>query len=101
MDSPSRFCQTASKERERMDLSSEGRMQKTTSIPPRTRLGPVELTIASLDRQIPFYQDYLGLRLRQREPGRAELGGGGETLLRLIEPPAARRLGRPAAPCLP
>jgi len=75
-----------------MDLSSEGRMQKTTSIHARTRLGPVELTVASLDRQIPFYQDYLGLRLRQREPGRAELGVGGETLLRLIELPAARRV---------
>ena len=75
-----------------MDPSSEGRMQKTTSIHPRTRLGPVELTVASLDRQIPFYQDYLGLRLRQRQPGQAELGVGGETLLRLIELPAARRV---------
>jgi len=75
-----------------MDPSSEGRMQKTTSIHPRTRLGPVELAVASLDRQIPFYQDYLGLRLRQRQPGQAELGVGGETLLRLIELPAARRV---------
>jgi catechol 2,3-dioxygenase len=67
-------------------------MQNTTSIHPRTRLGPVELTVASLDRQIPFYQDTLGLRLHQRQPGRAELGVGGETLLRLIELPAARRV---------
>jgi len=67
-------------------------MQKTASIHPRTRLGPVELTAANLDRLVPFYQDLLGLRQQLREAGRAELGAGGETLLRLIERPQARRV---------
>jgi catechol 2,3-dioxygenase len=67
-------------------------MPHANSIHPQTRLGPVELTAASLDRLIPFYQDFLGLRLKTREAGRAELGAGGETLLRLIEQPTARRV---------
>ena len=75
-----------------MESLTEIQMQKTTAIHPRTRLGPVELTVASLDRQVAFYRDLLGLRLHQHEPGRAELGAGGETLLRLIELPAARRV---------
>jgi catechol 2,3-dioxygenase len=62
-----------------------------TSIDPRTRLGPVELTVSSLDRLIPFYRDLLGLRLQRHADGRAELGAGGETLLRLIERPGAER----------
>jgi len=64
----------------------------TTSIDPRTRLGPVELTVAGLDRLIAFYQDYLGLRLQRRDSGTAELGTGAEPLLRLVERPEARRL---------
>jgi catechol 2,3-dioxygenase len=70
---------------------TESHMPETASIHAQTRLGPVELTVASLDRLILFYQDMLGLRLKQREAGLAELGAGGETLLRLIEYPHARR----------
>jgi catechol 2,3-dioxygenase len=65
-----------------------------TSIDPRTRLGPVELAAAGLDRLVPFYQDFLGLRLQRRADAEAELGAGGEALLRLIElPDAPRRPG--------
>jgi catechol 2,3-dioxygenase len=63
-----------------------------TSIHPATRLGPVELTAASLDRLIPFYQDFLGLQLHHRQAGWAELSAGGEPLLRLVEQPEARRV---------
>ena len=67
-------------------------MSTVTPIHPQTRLGPVELTASSLDRLLPFYQDFLGLRLQQRAGERAELGAGGDPLLRLIEQPEARRV---------
>jgi catechol 2,3-dioxygenase len=51
----------------------------------------VELTVASVDRLVAFYRDVLGLRLQGNADGRAELGVGGETLLRLVEQPDARR----------
>jgi catechol 2,3-dioxygenase len=67
-------------------------MPDMTSIHPQTRLGPVELTAASLDRLIPFYEALLGLRLVRRQDGRADLGAVGEPLLRLVEQPGARRV---------
>jgi catechol 2,3-dioxygenase len=66
-------------------------MAERTSIDPRTRLGAVELTAARLDRLVPFYQNALGLRLQGRDVGQAEMSAGGETLLRLVERPDARR----------
>jgi catechol 2,3-dioxygenase len=75
-----------------METMTEGPVPETTSIHAQTRLGPVDLNVASLDRLIPFYQDLLGLRQKQREAGVAELGAGDETLLRLIERPQARRM---------
>ena len=74
-----------------MGTQAEILMPNASSIHPQTRLGPVELTVASLDRQIPFYQDFLGLRLHRRQAGGADLGAGGEDLLRLIEQPGAGR----------
>lgn len=62
-----------------------------TSIHPRTRPGPVALTVASLDRMIPFYEGYLGLSLHRRQSDHAELGVGGEPLLQLLERPGAGR----------
>jgi catechol 2,3-dioxygenase len=64
----------------------------STAIHPRTRLGPVELTVADLDRLVPFYETYLGLRLVRRGEGMAEMGAGGAPLLRLMEQPGARRV---------
>jgi catechol 2,3-dioxygenase len=48
-------------------------------------VGPVTLTVPSLDRSIRFYEDAIGLRVSRRGEGRAELGAGGEALLRLEE----------------
>ena len=61
-----------------------------------TRLGPVELTVANLDRSIAWYQDSLGLRQQRRDGDVAALGAGGEDLLILHELPAARPAGRHA-----
>jgi catechol 2,3-dioxygenase len=61
------------------------------SLSPESRPGPVELTVASLDRLIPFYRDYLGMRLHERQGRRAALGAGGEDLVRLVEEPEGQR----------
>ena len=66
-------------------------MDEAPPIDPQTRMGPVELTVASLDRLIPFYQEDLGLQLGQRRGNRASLGAGGEDLVQLVEDPGARR----------
>lgn len=60
-------------------------------IHPATRLGPVHLTVASLERQLAFYQQAVGFTLHWREEGRAGLGAGREDLLVLTELVGARR----------
>ena len=40
----------------------------------RTRLGPVHLTVADLERSIGFYERAIGLRRAWREAERASLG---------------------------
>uniref|UniRef100_UPI0035B51A19 VOC family protein n=1 Tax=Symbiobacterium terraclitae TaxID=557451 RepID=UPI0035B51A19 len=62
----------------------------TQEIHPETRLGPVHLTVSSLDRLTDFYQRALGLQVHWRSDGRAGLGAGGEDLLVLYEAPGAR-----------
>jgi catechol 2,3-dioxygenase len=74
-----------------METITWARMTSRTSIHPATRLGPVELTVADLDRQVDFYQTALGFRLHERRADRAELGAGGDALLRLVHHPGARR----------
>jgi catechol 2,3-dioxygenase len=62
------------------------------AIPAATRMGPVHLTVASLDRSIAYYEASIGLRVHAREGDRVRLGTGGEDLLVLDElsgaPPA-------------
>src|SRR5947209_9969981 len=56
-----------------------------------TRMGPVELTVADLERSLGYYRAAIGLEVLDRAGGRAELGAdGGETLLRLVEVPGAQ-----------
>lgn len=64
------------------------------AIHPATRLGAVHLTVASLERQLAFYQEALGLRLHWQSEGRAGLGAGSEDLLVLTEVPGAKRAHR-------
>lgn len=45
-------------------------------LPAATRLGPVRLQVADLERSLGYYQRVLGMRVVERLPGRALLGGG-------------------------
>jgi catechol 2,3-dioxygenase len=59
------------------------------SLPPETRMGPVELTVSDLERSLDYYRSAIGLRVLERENGRASLGGD-SGLLVLHEAPGAR-----------
>jgi catechol 2,3-dioxygenase len=56
----------------------------------RTVLGAVELSVADLDRSLPFYETAVGLKTLRREDGRAVLGTDRRELLVLTEEPGAR-----------
>ena len=64
----------------------------TFHLHPATRMGHVHLTVANLDRQIEFYQQFIGLKKHWRKDSTAGLGVGGEDLLRLTESRNARRI---------
>ncbi len=64
------------------------------SIHPNTRMGAVSLTVASLERQLNFYQDALGFVLHWREGSRAGLGAGEADLLLLTEEADAKKYRR-------
>jgi catechol 2,3-dioxygenase len=50
-----------------------------------TRLGPVHVTVASLERSVEYYRRAVGLELLKSKDGRASLGAGGRELLVLVE----------------
>jgi catechol 2,3-dioxygenase len=58
-------------------------------IAPATRMGAVELSVADLDRTLDYWQRVVGLRVREREDGRASLGTDTE-LVRFVEEPGAQ-----------
>ena len=58
-------------------------------IAPATRMGPVSLTVADLDRSLAYYGDQIGLETLERAGDRASLGAGGTKLLELVEQPGA------------
>ena len=62
----------------------------TESIPASTTMGPVHLTVADLERSLPYYREAVGLDVRERGAGRASLGAGEAELLVLVEEPGAR-----------
>ena len=62
-------------------------MSAEFSLPVDTSLGKVTLTIADLSRSLAFYRDTLGFTVNSIQPGRAELGAGGNTFLILVEQP--------------
>jgi catechol 2,3-dioxygenase len=59
-------------------------------LPPDTRMGPVELTVADLDRSLDYYRRAIGLSVREQGGGRASLGSNGNELLVLEEVPGAQ-----------
>lgn len=61
-------------------------------LPAATRLGRVRLQVADLGRSLGFYEGVLGLRVLDRDAGRATLGAQGEErpLVELREKPGAR-----------
>jgi catechol 2,3-dioxygenase len=61
------------------------------SIHPATLIGDVSLTVASLDKQIEFYQRVLGLVLNWRKGKSVGLGAGEADLVRLTEEPTFKR----------
>jgi catechol 2,3-dioxygenase len=63
------------------------------SIHPKTRMGQVALTVASLENQLVFYQQALGFKLHWREGYKAGLGAGNEDLLVLTEEADLKRYG--------
>jgi catechol 2,3-dioxygenase len=68
----------------------------TTPLPATLRLGPVHLTVTSLDRSIDWYETALGLHMHKRDGDLAELGDGTTTTLVLVEDPQALPAGRHA-----
>jgi len=58
-------------------------------ISPATRMGPVSLTVADLDRSLAYYDGQIGLETLERTDGRARLGTGDNELLELVEVPGA------------
>ena len=61
----------------------------SAEIAERTTVGPVRLTGADLDRSLEYYRTAIGLHVRERENGRAELGTSERELLVLDEIPGA------------
>ena len=59
-------------------------MVETVEIAPTTHMGPVELSVADLDRSLDYWQRVVGLRVLERENGRASLGAD-EELVRFVE----------------
>ncbi|HEY1367047.1 MAG TPA: VOC family protein [Gaiellaceae bacterium] len=58
-------------------------------LPPTASVGAVHVTVSDLDRSLDYYRRSIGLKLLERDDGRASLGGGSELLV-LVEEPGAR-----------
>ena len=65
-------------------------------LPATLRLGPVHLTVSTLDGATAFYERALGLRVHDRDGRVATMGTGGEDVVVLVEEPGATPGGRHA-----
>lgn len=59
-------------------------------ISPRTRVGPVHLTVSDLERSLAYYRESIGLAVLERDGSCGRLGTNGSELLVLVEEPGAR-----------
>jgi catechol 2,3-dioxygenase len=77
---------------------SYGEAPRKRRLPEVARLGRVLLQIADLERSVSFYRDILGLRVVERDSGRAVLSSHGDdrVLVELEERPGALPAGRRA-----
>ncbi|HWI21454.1 MAG TPA: VOC family protein [Baekduia sp.] len=64
------------------------------TLPATALVGGVALTVLDLRRAIRFYENVIGLTVRQQASGSASLGTADRELVRLVEEPAARRATR-------
>ncbi len=71
-------------------------MSSTPKLADSLDLGPVHITVTDLDRSVGFYQDAIGLQVREHTDTEASLGAGGGELLHLVEDRDARPAGRHA-----
>ena len=62
----------------------------SAEISDRTTVGQVQLTVSDLDRSLEYYRTAIGLDVRERANGYAELGTSGRRLLVLDEIPGAK-----------
>lgn len=69
-------------------------MGESKIIHPDTSIGHVHYTVSDLDRQVAFYTEELGFKLRGRDGDAASLGTAERELLRLTRVPGARRVPR-------
>src|ERR671927_1595042 len=60
------------------------------ALPAETRMGPVHLTVADLERSLDYYRRVVGLDILEQGAGRASLGANSTELLVLVEEPGAR-----------
>lgn len=77
-------------------MSSAADTTQAPILPPTLRLGPVHLTVSTLDGSVAFYERALGLRVHDRDGHVATMGTGGEDILVLVEEPGAAPGGRHA-----
>ena len=61
------------------------------SIHPKTQMGVISLTVATLENQLKFYQQAMGFKLHWQEGNKAGLGAGGADLLLLTEEPGLKK----------
>ena len=86
----------SSPETETETATTSPRPASRAVLPAALRLGPVDLTVADLDRAVAWYQRALGLRVHRHDATEAELGDGTLTVVVLHEDPVARPAGRHA-----
>jgi catechol 2,3-dioxygenase len=63
--------------------------ETAAQLSPLTRLGPVHLSVADLERSLSYYRSAVGLEPVEIGNGTLSLGCGGRTLLVLVEEPGA------------
>lgn len=79
-----------------MDRVAESAAAVAPLLPQTLRLGATHLTVSDLGGAIAFYENAIGLQLRDRGGATASLGAGGEDLLVLVEERGAAPGGRHA-----